>query len=267
MSKQNKLEQISKSRLLLGNPYAYVAGDNGELEAAPMISIQEIRGSTKPSPKYTAKQIEVIARSFQTKLWQKRKSLFGSEDVNPIAVTDVGTAFEAIGFELESKTTLGENYANDVIGYIDTTRKIAAISQKHPNTVQRFTAAHELGHALLHNANGLHRERPHSTGTTYVRPSSELEADQFASSFLMPRKILIDQFRGRFKTEKLSLSDENIYGLFGAIRKSKVPTGRDLSLHLATATRFHQNKFISLADTFGLSKSAVAIRLEQLGIA
>lgn len=260
--------RIQKSRLLLQNPYAYVAGDDGEYEAVfpPVISIQKARGTEYPKAQYTQDEIEKIARNLQTEMWVNRETIWGTKDVAPLAVTDCSTAFSAIGFDYESLSSLGSNATSDVAGYINADKKYAATAQHFPLTEQKFTAAHELGHALLHQANGMHRERPASSSHKVRRPRQELEADRFASAFLMPRILLKREFNHRFQTEKFIVIDENVIGLLGNNNRASLKTRRQLSLALATADRFHTSKFLSLTELFGLSKTAVAIRLEQVDI-
>lgn len=61
-----------------------------------------------------------------------------------------------------------------------------------------FTAAHELGHLILHEQSVLHRDRPFDGGTT---------ADKFADLFLMPRAFVKDVFYEIFGAEKLRMDE------------------------------------------------------------
>ena len=64
---------------------------------------------------------------------------------------------------------------------------LVAVSNKFSKEVQNFTAAHELGHAILHEQAILHRDIPvDSIGKRVVRDRVEIEADTFATYFLMP---------------------------------------------------------------------------------
>jgi Zn-dependent peptidase ImmA (M78 family) len=266
MSKNKQLGRIHDSRVLLQNPYAYVAGDDGELAAAPLVSIQKVRGFDDPQNRYTFDQIEQIARNLQNELWKRREALLGTEDISPINLIDAGIAFDAIGFEYQQVPSVGTVARRDVVGYIDANRMLAVVAQNYPSTVQRFTAAHELGHAVLHRAIGLLRERNQTGSVSTYRPPQEIEADQFASCFLMPKSIMMQEFRKRFLTDKFELNDYNLFCLTGSASKIGALDRRELSLKLANIDRFDSRRFSSLAEYFGLSTTAVAIRLEQLGV-
>ena len=62
----------------------------------------------------------------------------------------------------------------------------------------RFTAAHELGHALLHNIDMAHRDRGLDGSSIPSRAPIEVEADKFAAYFLMPKQFVTDAFEVRF---------------------------------------------------------------------
>ena len=77
----------------------------------------------------------------------------------------------------------------------------ALISTKRQPSVQRFTAAHELGHAVLLHEPSLDTPdvlRRAATGlASPQRPGfaswiQEVEADAFAGEFLMPRWLIVD---------------------------------------------------------------------------
>lgn len=58
--------------------------------------------------------------------------------------------------------------------------------------LQRFTAAHELGHFVLQHEGSLDREAPRVPvmGRTRGRDPAEVEADAFAAEFLMPKWLI-----------------------------------------------------------------------------
>jgi Zn-dependent peptidase ImmA (M78 family) len=122
-------------------------------------------------------------------------------------------------------------------------RNVLINASHHPNR-QRFTLAHELGHLVLHDADGdrlfidtnlrVYQRAGVSTDQTYnqpgstTRPFEEREANQFASALLMPSEFV------KREAQSLDLSDEN-----------------DVAY---------------LAKLFGVSDQAMAIRLQQLGL-
>ena len=63
------------------------------------------------------------------------------------------------------------------------------VTTERPLHIQRFTAAHELGHFVLDHEGSLDREVGPPTRTD-GRPIVEIEADAFAAEFLMPKWLL-----------------------------------------------------------------------------
>ncbi len=74
--------------------------------------------------------------------------------------------------------------------------------------LQRFTAAHELGHFLLQHDGSLDREI-RFPGQTEGRNSQEVEADAFAAEFLMPKWQIaaVAKRHGWWSVEQLSIPD------------------------------------------------------------
>lgn len=74
----------------------------------------------------------------------------------------------------------------------------------------RFTAAHELGHLLMHGE--------HTAGD----PMLEREADKFAAEFLMPANVIYGELPGRFDLRKLAqLSDHWGVSVTALVYRSK----------------------------------------------
>ena len=72
--------------------------------------------------------------------------------------------------------------------------KLVQVSKQFPQETQNFTAAHELGHAILHKQTVLHRDRPLDGSSNTPRIREEMQADKFATFFLMPSKLVEDIF-------------------------------------------------------------------------
>lgn len=73
---------------------------------------------------------------------------------------------------------------------------VIGVNRKDPRTRQRFTAAHELGHALLHDGDPVHydpgfRVNLRSELSSQGVDVEEVEANQFAASILMPSEFLL----------------------------------------------------------------------------
>jgi Zn-dependent peptidase ImmA (M78 family) len=274
--KEASREEIARSRWLLQNPYAH-EDESGGFSALSSRSHEQV-GAFTATPQEIAKEyrhshveIERHARNLHKSIWQNRNKIWSNAvPSNPIDMLDPVIALKFIGYDCDLDETLGQFHSDgrliEVAGTIDKFSAKVHISRQFKNNVQNFTAAHELGHALLHQTSGLHRDRP-LDGATISRDPVEREADKFASFFLMPRKLIKTTFEKFFLTDKFFLNEETAFALgFGDYMelKEKVKTLRQLSVMLASAEHYNGRHFISLANQFRVSTEAMAIRLEEL---
>jgi Zn-dependent peptidase ImmA (M78 family) len=87
---------------------------------------------------------------------------------------------------------------DDVSGFYQNQsgREIIGVNSLHPPVRQRFTIAHELGHAVLHAREGLHLDQAFklrfrdATSSLAVDPE-EMDANRFAAELLMPAEEVI----------------------------------------------------------------------------
>lgn len=285
-------DKIAASRRILQDPYAHldefggfsaIATENTaclQPDAFTTLS-QQAEGkyfallrNKRGNHRYSNAEIESKAKDLQRKMWQDRGEMWPvTAPSNPIDILDPAIAFGLIGYDFDLEETLGQDYHEgkqiEVAGIIDDTSKKVRISRQFPYDVRSFTAAHELGHALLHDARGLHRDRP-LDGTSVSREAVEREADKFASYFLMPGKLLKVRFEAHFGTNNFSLNDDTRFALTRGTSlnlKKDCKTLRDLSRILASAMSYNGLHFVSLASQFKVSTEAMAIRLEELGLA
>lgn len=279
------LEDISKSRRILMNPYAHLDGEGGYL-ALKASSTSEQNTATKVpvtyaplvkqdrSQNHSDSTIEKMAKNLQNRLWRERNKHWpSSTPQNPIEVLDPEIALKMIGFNCETVETLGFYRKNgartEVAGEIDQSKKFIKISRQLPRSTYTFTLAHELGHAIMHSEmQALHRDRP-MDGTRVARDRIEVEADKFAAYFLMPEKVLKDRFSTRFLTDSFELTDDTAFALtrqslseIQATHKSL----RSLSRYIAEAEQYNGERFLSLANEFSVTRETLAIRLEELGL-
>src|SRR5215213_4865149 len=94
-----------------------------------------------------------------------------------------------------------------IAGLMDPEKNVIAVAGNLRPDVRRFTAAHEIGHYVLHanQSKVLFRDHPLS-GTERLhrnRPPVEKEADLFAAELLMPERPLRDAFHAYFGVETL----------------------------------------------------------------
>ena len=220
-------------------------------------------------------KIENQVRFLQLELWNDRRTLWGaSVPVEPLGVLQPGVAFKLKGYTIESahsleQTTLtGERI--QVAGLIDRSRKAVQVSTRFSREEQHFTAAHELGHiVLVHLGDEIHRDRPFGERARFPRSPQEREADWFATCFLMPAKQLKAIFEQTFLTRKFVLDDDTAFALCTKpldVVLHRCRTVRDLSLMIASAITYGGRPIAPLYRIFGVSRTAMAIRLEQLGL-
>ena len=227
---------------------------------------------TDLAPQDRLTSIEDQARHVQLSVWNRKAELFrGTVPQNPVELLEPGVALSMLGFRILTDTNLGEIEEGGrrfkVAGVIDQTSKIVRISPSFTAEEQRFTAAHELGHAVLHKGvTGLHRDRV-ASGPSARKEQREYQADRFATCFLMPERLVRRRFVSCFGGEPLTMSQD-------ALRCLRVPAEaarrlrslRDFSLMIASTISFAGTPFDSLSRYFRVSPTALAIRLEELGL-
>lgn len=264
----DELQCLSRDRLRLENPYAHI--EQITKEARPIARFdgiaQEKRAKKWQQERRTEADLEDVVRDIHLRLWASRKRLFGTEDIDPILVLDPLVALEEEGYQVIEADTLGQ-YATvdgtvEVAGSIDKPRKIVQFSRQFSLTEQRFTLAHELAHAVLHESISMHRDRPLDGATVPVDPH-EREANRLATLFLMPGKLVRRAFEDRFGTSPVRF-DEN--ATFAGKAPRGVTVRRSAARRLATMTSHEGLRFPSLAEHFYVSKETMAIRLEELGL-
>ncbi|MHB1086001.1 MAG: ImmA/IrrE family metallo-endopeptidase [Thiobacillus sp.] len=262
-------EQITEHRYLLEDPYAYLDED-GAFSALPEYT--QLHAAKKRN-RYSNVELEQKAKELHKIIWKNRSKIWGHDHPSdPIDMLDPSVALNLIGYDFDLDETLGQSHINgrliEVAGIIDNSSRRVRISRQFPNDVRVFTAAHELGHALLHEARGLHRDRPFD-GATLSRDGIEFQADKFATYFLMPEKLVRARFVNFFATDCFVLNEETVFALS---RRSlpdfqkKCKTLRDLARALANAEYYDGLRFVSMARQFRVSIEAMAIRLEELGL-
>lgn len=278
-------ERVSASRKLLQDPYAHL-DDRGEFTAAhdgksvhdeafptlrpkSAVSFASLRKGVKKGARYSNAEIEQKAIELQKKMWRDKDRIWpGAMISDPIDILDPSVAFKLIGFDYDIVETLGQYFSGgkhvEVAGQIDDTGNQVWISQQFTHDVRNFTAAHELGHALLHDARGLHRDRP-LDGSAVARDKVEFEADKFATYFLMPEKLVRARFASIFCTHQFYLDEETSFALTRG-KSLNVTELRSLSRILASTESYNGIRFRSLSSQFGVSVEAMAIRLEELGL-
>lgn len=237
-------------------------------------TISEIRVSGKGMKGLSDQDIERIAIRLQRCIWDHRDVIWkAGAPPNPIDMLNPHKALELLGLHVQTVTTLGKYRINgtqaEIAGQIEQRRGLVWLSQHFLGPTQRYTAAHELGHALLHRQDVLHRDVPvDGAGGRTKRSPMEFQADRFAAFFLMPKKLITSSFASLFQTERFEINSDTAYELTRSPSpmqlREKCENLRGLSRMLATAEYYEGTHFDSLANRFGVSMEAMAIRLEEL---
>src|SRR5262249_52145042 len=135
--------------------------------------------------------------------------------------------------------------------------------------VALFTAAHELGHFVLHKDQVIfHRDMPIGGLDQVPMDPIEREANYFAGVFLMPTEFLTKVFKARFGAVPFVFNEAAAHWLRPNAIASLLrphPGSRVRSITLASARSYGAKAYgISLAEFFKVSVSSMAIRLRDL---
>jgi len=223
-----------------------------------------INASEKSIEKF-AEQIHNVLWDFRDMIWDKDVPRWQQEILKPEIVLQkiLGYQFGFAGLG----TTNDGGTMYQVAGQINNKEKIVVISKDIDTEVRNFTAAHELGHALLHpEMEVLHRDRPLDGSVPGTRDIKEIQANKFAGFFLMPAGTVRAVFEEVFAMEKFVINTNTVFRVGGgsvAQFSKRHPTLRSLSRFVA---RFQGGTFQPLHKIFGVSAEAMAIRLEELGL-
>lgn len=281
-SKASK-KQLTDDRRRLRDPYAHLCGDgslgaviNGIETRVSVKAKQHCRSGSSASNR--DRWIEDNVRQLHKMIWEKRNQFWpDGVPIDPVKLFEPSIASRCIGYGYELAEYLGEFHEpgsnSEIAGMIDRIRKRISISRRLPYNTLRFTSAHEMGHAMLHRGTLMHRDRPldGSSKMHGSRDTIEIEADKFASLFLMPEKFVRGRFAQVFGVASVFvLTDDTAFALEpanpeGLINRCK--TLRDLTRVLAKTEQYNGRHVNSLAAQFGVSVEAMAIRIEELGLA
>lgn len=181
--------------------------------------------------------IEQEARKVQYEVWTKRKLLWCTEPP-VLAMFEPRIVARCLDLEFEIREAIeaegGRHSGYEAAGTLDRRRGILAVSSRFKYPTQRFTAAHETGHFVLHPWIGdktVHRDRAVDGVSAYGRAPLEQEADYFAACLLVPVKVLEAEFLARFGTRRplpmtetvaFHLGERDVGKLFSAPKGSRM---------------------------------------------
>jgi len=226
------------------------------------------------NPQTSLARIDEAAHQVHQDIWWRKQQLWsGNPPKDPVALLDPGVILADLGYSIQTVECIGQHFVRgvkaEVAGIIDYVEKKVEISRRFPVQVQRFTLAHELGHAMCHpGSQELHRDVPLGR-SDIARDWREIEADRFASTLLMPSRLLLERFHQWYPVTKVRLTEDVAFALCRTSSdkvREKCRNLRGLSLLVARSGYFDGRYFSSLAEQFMVSDTAMAIRLEQLGL-
>ena len=147
------------------------------------------------------------------------------------------------------RTIVADDQGNEIPLYLSTKSIVVNESLKE-SCIGRynFTTAHEVAHQVINKAYGLNYQQKYRMTPHYyyrkrnaVCDADEVLANQLASFILMPDKPIRTIFRKAFGMSR--------------IERISPDTNRE-----------HYHCFVSIAKLFGVSKEALKIRLQQMGL-
>jgi Zn-dependent peptidase ImmA (M78 family) len=216
-------------------------------------------------------EIAVKAKELQIEVYKKLKAANPRQDPSPYRCLDPELICEHLGIRYESISEIGyERFTGGrMVGLMDRQAKKIVVAGGDPWPQMRFTAAHEIGHWVLHGDLTMHRDRPNIHGDIFNQnlSSEELEANYFACYLLMPRRMIIKEFVKRFGPQPLEINDLSAHWLRpdspDAVFRSSAYS-LDLYIFAAGCHHFNHRSFKSIAEQFDVSVSAMARRLKEL---
>lgn len=217
--------------------------------------------------------LERLVREFQNALWTHREDIWkGKLPEFPVEVLKPDIVLKKVlGYAYSEEASLGIHTVGEkrfeTAGIIDKSKKVVQVSTNFRPESMLFTAAHELGHALLHDRSVLHRDRSLDGSTPAELTPEEAQANKFASFFLMPATAVQLVFIDVFKTNRFVINEANVLALREegvSSFRSKCGNARGLARILATTDYFGGIPFRPLCEVFKVSTETMAIRLEEL---
>jgi formiminotetrahydrofolate cyclodeaminase len=236
-------------------------------------SIHEFQNGNLAESIRSNSELEEIVRRLQNMLWLQRGKIWKNQTFqSPLELLKPEIVLKkVIGYSFLQSNSLGfyeqDGDRFEIAGDIDKSKKLVRISGRFSLETQNFTAAHELGHSILHKQTVLHRDKPIDGPRTAPKSLEEFQADKFATYFLMPGKIVEETFFQLFEMQKFIINENSVTAI-GAksiqFLREKCQNLRGLGRLVASLELYAGKPFKSLSEIFGVSVETMAIRLEEL---
>ena len=217
-------------------------------------------------------RIEKEVRKLHKEIWDQQDTLWPQGCHSLLDMLNPMAACQLLGIDYQEYPEIDNRFLKGgvrhrIAGLLDRQAQKIAICSSFSLEEVRFTAAHEIGHLILHPHHVMHRDRPLDGGFRQSDPY-EREADYFAACFLMPKKSLWLQFQQRFLTIPFHFDDVSSYQIdpheYNALLLADAGS-LDRAFALARCESYNGQAFYSLAKQFKVSKTAMARRIQELG--
>lgn len=165
---------------------------------------------------------------------QKKASKAAIELINRLGIKKAPVDVKSIASFLNIKIKYTPENNTEVSGffYREGGSSVIGVNFSQSSERQRFTIAHEIGHAILHNMQGLHVDKKYRNSVSSQGTSlEEIEANAFAAELLMPEEFI----------------------------------RREAIVHTLLDMVEAEEPIKQLAKTYGVSAQAMTIRLSNLG--
>ena len=201
-------------------------------------------------------------------LWRRRDIIYPS-GCHPLDLLKPQLAAQILGYKYVEEPLADWPPAglNRIAGQVDPQRKQIVISNKFKPSEMLFTGAHEIGHVVLHEPKKLLRERPIEGPRPNHQDFREREADSFAAQFLMPKKLMTTAFKKIFgELPPIRLDDDLAFWLGPDNPAEVLFADKESLLPMLRLAGFSpiSSKYRPLYEQFGVSRTAMAIRLQEL---
>jgi formiminotetrahydrofolate cyclodeaminase/Zn-dependent peptidase ImmA (M78 family) len=217
--------------------------------------------------------LEYLVRRLQNTLWQQRDKIFKPDTIeHSIEVLRPEVVLKKVmNYTYSEHEWLGMHLGDDglfeIAGLIDKNQRSVQVSKNFSKETRTFTAAHELGHTILHRQSVLHRDKPIDGSSGTPKNREEMQADKFAAYFLMPGNLVEDTFELIFQIRKFIINEDTVLGLGAGsidLLRRQCQNKRGLARMLSSTEYYAGKSFNSLAKVFGVSVETMAIRMEEL---
>lgn len=217
---------------------------------------------------WTFEKIEFEARKLLAEIEKNASQLWPNTPPSRQHMCNPEAACRLLNLRYLPDSHLGMYGGTATAGMLDRENRAVLLSYNQSFESLQFTAAHEIGHWLLHTDQAMFRDRALSAPGVPGRPLVEREADYFSACFLAPPKLVRLAFNARFPIrEPITNTGAVCFNLRArdAQYLETLPAGSyEFALAIARAEFFNGQHFESLSKSFNVSPATMAIRLREL---